>query len=101
MADTNDVNIDRGSKIVAKEGVILREEADKWGLLYDPEKDFNFVINPVSVFIWKRLNGNFTVDEIVDGVKKNFESVTAEVEADVIEFIDALVKSKMGIIVTS
>ena len=53
-----------GGKPVANPLVVLREEFDDWGVLFDPDSGEGYGINPVSIFIWKHLDGKHTLPDI-------------------------------------
>ncbi len=78
MTEEKNSNIDINSVIRPKPGVEIKEEPDRWGLLYDPGRDFCCGINPVSVFIWKELNGHIAIKDITangDVLKDSLEDV--------------------------
>ena len=52
-------------KPVANSLVVLREEFDDWAVLFDPDTGNACGLNPVGVFIWKRLDGRHTVPDIL------------------------------------
>jgi len=90
MADEKKITIKNDSLILAKPGITLQEEADNWGILHNPDTDFSFGINPVSVFIWKQLKSKHTIKQLVNKVRENCANVPDEVEADVIFFVEKL-----------
>jgi SynChlorMet cassette protein ScmD len=90
MTDKDEINITADSVILAKPGIVLQEEADNWGILYNPDNDISFGINPVSVFIWKQIKSERTLKELVTTVYENCTDVSAEVEADIVKFIEEL-----------
>jgi predicted Holliday junction resolvase-like endonuclease len=98
MADEKMIGVQDNSTIIAKSGVIFRQEADRWGLLYDPERDFSFGLNPVSAFIWNRLDEKHTVSDIVIEVKKGFQTDADEVENDVKQFTASLIENELAVI---
>ncbi|MGD0282379.1 MAG: SynChlorMet cassette protein ScmD [Dissulfurispiraceae bacterium] len=53
------------SKPIANQAIVLREEFDDWAILFDPDTSDAYGLNPVSVFIWKCLDGNNTTADIV------------------------------------
>ena len=77
-------------KPIANPTVVLREEFDDWAILFDPDTGKGFGLNPVSVFIWKRLDGEHTVAELIDALRAECDEVPAEVEDDVKKFIQEL-----------
>jgi SynChlorMet cassette protein ScmD len=76
---------------VANPTIVFREEFDDWALLFDPDTGDAFGINPVSAFIWKRLDGKHTNERIVEELREGCNDVPDEVSAHVEEFIDDLV----------
>lgn len=80
-------------KPIANPLIVLREEFDDWAILFDPDSGHAFGLNPVSVFIWQRLDGNHTVADILAEMQDQFQDVPSEAEAHIQEFIEDL-KSK-------
>jgi SynChlorMet cassette protein ScmD len=78
-------------KPVAKYDLVLREEFDDWAILFDPDSGDGFGLNPVSVFVWKRLDGEHTQKQILDDIKQRFDNVPEEAEIHLKEFIQDLV----------
>ncbi len=50
---------------IANPSVVVREESDEWAILFDPDTGKSFGLNPISVFVWKRLDGRHTIRDIV------------------------------------
>lgn len=83
-------------KPLANPVIVLREEADTWALLFDPDTGKSFVLNPVGVFIWQCLNGRHTLKEIAEKLKTVCDDVPKDVEARVQEFIEDLMRIGMA-----
>ncbi len=79
-------------KPVANPLIVLRIEFDDWAILFDPDTGDGFTINPVGVFIWKKLDGTHTIADIIEGLKEECEELPEDVEKDCNEFIEDLVK---------
>ena len=77
-------------KPLANPLIVLREEFDDWAILFDPDTGQAFGINPVSVFIWQRLDGKHTVQDIFTELNATCLDVPEEAEAHIREFIDDL-----------
>ena len=77
---------------IANPTVVLREEFDDWAILFDPDTGGGFSVNPVSVFIWKRLDGKHTAEEILAELRQNCEDVPEDAEAHLDEFVKELVE---------
>ena len=67
--------------------IVLREEFDEWALLFDPDTGHAFSINPIAVFIWKRLDGETAVEAIARGIEQEFEETPDTALTDVREFV--------------
>ena len=78
-------------KPLANPSVVLREEFDDWAILFDPDTGKAFGINPVSVFIWKRLDGRHTAEDILKELKENCDNLPGEADEHIGEFIQELV----------
>jgi len=77
---------------VANPSVILREEFDNWAILFDPDTGDAFGINPVGVFIWKRLDGLRSIRDILKELRKNYENISEKAEEHLKEFIQEIVE---------
>jgi SynChlorMet cassette protein ScmD len=78
------------NKPVAKPQIRFREESDNWVILFDPDSGNSRVLNPISAFIWKLLDGNHTVIDIVEKIRDYYANVPQEAEQQVTEFIEVL-----------
>jgi SynChlorMet cassette protein ScmD len=79
-------------KPIANPLIVLREEFDDWAILFDPDTGDAFGLNPIGVHIWKQLDGNHLVKDILKGVKDKYEDVPEEAASDLKEFIQDLVR---------
>jgi SynChlorMet cassette protein ScmD len=79
------------SQPIASPNIVLREEFDDWAILFDPDSGDAFGLNPVSVLIWKMLDGKSTIRDIIQKIKDNCTDVPAEVNTHTEEFIKSLV----------
>lgn len=80
------------NKPVGKSHIRLREESDNWALLFDPDTGNHRVINPIGVFVWKLLDGNHNLEDIVKEVGDSYNNVPQDVEQHVTQFIEVLVE---------
>lgn len=81
---------------VANPLVVLREEFDDWAILFDPDTGHAFGLNPISVFVWQRLDGKHTIPEIISEMKNTFRDVPLEAENHLREFIDNLLENGLA-----
>ena len=77
-------------KPVANPLIVLREEFDDWAILFDPDSGDGFGINPVGVLIWKSLDGQHTLSDIIAEVEKCCEGVADEAETHVNDFVQSM-----------
>jgi hypothetical protein len=71
--------------------VVLREEDEDGGLLFNPDTNQIKIINTTGLFIWQQCGEARTLDEIVAEVQKGFDEVPSEqVAQDVQEFVDGM-----------
>jgi len=73
-----------------KSSMLLREEFDDWAILFYPDTGNCLGLNPVSVFIWKHLDGNHTSEDILNALQENFEDVPEGTRQHVIDFVQEL-----------
>lgn len=72
---------------VANGMIVFREEFDDWAVLFDPDANRTFGMNPVSAFVWKKLDGKHTLDHILDQLRQVCDDVPAEAP----EHLDAFI----------
>jgi len=77
---------------VANPLVVLREEFDDWAVLFDPDSGEGFGLNPVGVLVWKCLDGQHTIKNILTKVHENCADVPEDVEDHIKELIQDLVE---------
>jgi len=75
---------------VAKSTLLLREEFDDWAILFDPDTGDGIGLNPVSVFIWKRLDGMHTLNDILNELMDNYEDVSQGASQQVSDLVQEL-----------
>jgi len=84
-------SLNAGEKPIANPYVILREEFDDWAVLFNPDTGLGFGLNPTGVYVWKLLNGEHTLDALVEEVHHCTESTPEEATDHLVAFVDALV----------
>ncbi len=83
-------------KPIANPMIVLREEFDDWAILFDPDSGRALGINPVGVFVWKRLDGKHDISDILKELNENCEDVPPEAEEDIKAFIQSLVENGLA-----
>lgn len=79
-------------KPIATQTIVLREEFDDWAILFDPDASDAYGLNPVSVFIWKCLDGKNTIADIVLKMGKECEDMPDDAIDYVKKFLEELVE---------
>jgi SynChlorMet cassette protein ScmD len=83
--------MDLCQKTVANPLLVLREEFDDWAVLFDPETGDGYGLNPVSLFIWKRLDGQHTIQDLNTALCSCCENVPENAEQEIADFVQELV----------
>ena len=77
-------------KPIANPIVVLREEFDDWAILFNPDTAAAVGINPIGVAVWKRMDGNRSLKEIVLEIKDNFEDAPEAALEEITVFVNTL-----------
>ena len=88
--------MDDDNKPIANPLIVLREEFDDWAILFDPDSGEGHGLNPVSVFIWKRLDGEHNIEDIMGELRENCEDMPEDAEERVRAFIQDLVENGLA-----
>jgi SynChlorMet cassette protein ScmD len=81
------------SKPIANPTMVFREEFDDWAVLFDPDSGEAYGLDPVGAFIWKRLDGNHTLTEIIEELRAECEGgLPEEAPGEITTFIEKLQK---------
>ncbi len=81
---------------IANPVVVLREEFDDWAVLFDPDTGDGYAVDPVGAFIWKKLDGSHTAEQIIAELKESCEDVPDEAEEHCRQFIEQLVSQGLA-----
>jgi SynChlorMet cassette protein ScmD len=73
--------------------VVLREEFDDWAVLFNPDTAEAVGINPVGVALWKLMDGERSLEEMVTEIKDHFADVPGTAIEHVTAFIGDLTES--------
>jgi SynChlorMet cassette protein ScmD len=77
---------------IANPLVVLREEFDDWAILFNPETAEAVGINPTGVTIWKLMDGERGVEDIVQAIEQGFRDVPDTAVKEVTTFVDDLAR---------
>ena len=75
--------------------VVLREEFDDWAILFNPDTGRGFGLSPTGVLVWKLLDGERTIDALLEQVREHAESVPDEAGDDLEAFVHALLAERL------
>jgi SynChlorMet cassette protein ScmD len=75
--------------------ILFREEMDGWGILFNPDKDEAFGLNPVAVDIWKRIDGTSSTRRIFEDLKSDYEEIPDSAFDDIAELIKKLAEREV------
>lgn len=92
--NTMDNILNASSCYIINPDVVLREEDEDGGLLFNPDTNQVKVINTSGLFIWKQCDGTKNLKEIAAAVQNAFEDAPADqITEDVNEFIEGMAAS--------
>jgi len=77
-------------KPIANPSVVLREEFDDWAVLFDPDTGDGFALDPVGVYVWKRLDGKHSTEDIVAELRCDCDDVPTEANEHCGKFVEEL-----------
>ena len=83
-------------KPIANPLLVLREEFDDWAILFDPDSGEGYGLNPVSIFVWKCLDGKHTLADIMAELRENCDDMPEDAEERVKAFVDDLLEQGMA-----
>jgi SynChlorMet cassette protein ScmD len=84
------------NKPLANPLIVLREEFDDWAILFDPDTGHAFGLNPVGVFVWQRLDGKHTVQDILSELQESCHGIPGEAPNHIQEFIESLLQKGLA-----
>jgi SynChlorMet cassette protein ScmD len=70
--------------------VVLREEFDDWAILFNPDTAEAVGINPIGVALWKLMDGERSLKDLVEEVNHRFSDVPDSAIEDVSRFVSEL-----------
>jgi len=86
--------ITKETLLLCNPDVVLREEDEDGGLLFNPDTNQVKVVNTTGLFIWKQFKAVNNPGKVAASVLQNFEETTAEVvQADLDEFLNEMIQT--------
>ena len=84
---------------IANSSVVLREEFDDWAILFNPDADLGhngFGLNPTAVYLWKLLDGEHSIDDLLRELGSYAHDVPREAREHLLAFVDDLVAQSLA-----
>jgi len=78
------------TKLVVNPNMVLREEEDGCAILCDPDSGRIRILNLTAVAIWKLIDGQRTLAEVVEALEESFEGLDADAQDQVARFVQSL-----------
>ncbi len=80
------------AKYLRNPDVVLRDQDEDGGLLFNPDTNQILVLNPAAVCIWNACNSPAALSDVLSAVEAEFCQLPDEVDEHIKEFLDAMVK---------
>lgn len=74
-------------RLLADPAWVLREETDSWAILFHPDTGKAHGLDPVGVFVWKRLDGCHTESQILEELRAACPAAPPEASQHLAEFL--------------
>lgn len=78
------------TKPIANPDVIFQEQFDNWAVLFNLDTAGAVALNPTGVVVWKLIDGQRSVADIVTAVEGRFKDAPDTVADDVTSLLDIL-----------
>lgn len=82
-------------KPVANPSAIFQETEDGWAVLVNLDTACSLALNPSGILVWQLIDGQRSVREITDDVKRHFRDTPPSATDDVIALLDILAEEGM------
>ena len=70
--------------------IVLREEADDWGILFDPDTGKSVALNPVAISMFKAMQKTQDINSIISIINEEYEEIPDTLEQDIVDLIETL-----------
>ena len=88
--------MENSRKPVANPSVLLREEFDDWAVLFDSDTTHGFGLSPTGVYLWKLLDGERSIDDLVTALRRDATDVPEEAGEQILAFVKELVQYRLA-----
>ena len=72
--------------------IVLREEFDQWGILFNPDTSAAVSINGMGIDIWKLTDGICRLERIIETIQKEYDQVPDEAIEQIYAFFNELIE---------
>lgn len=72
--------------------VVLREEFDRWAILFNPDTSAAVGINGTGIDIWKWADGARRLGKIAEAIQREYDQVPDDLQEQIYAFADELIK---------
>jgi len=76
--------------------VLLREEFDDWAVLFNPDTGYGFGLNPTGVYLWKLLDGHHSLDDLLEALRRDADTVPQEAGEQIVVFLADLAEQGLA-----
>ena len=70
--------------------IVLREEADEWGILFDPDTGNSVALNPVALTMFKMMRKTQDIERVIEAVREEYDEVPDDIYDDLKELVETL-----------
>jgi SynChlorMet cassette protein ScmD len=88
--------VKNGEKPIANPVVVLREEFDDWAVLFDPDTGNAFGLSPTGVYVWKLLDGEHSIDDMLTAFRGDAHDVPQEAGGHLAAFVEELTRQGLA-----
>jgi len=76
--------------------VVIREEFDDWAVLFDPDTGHGFGLNPVGVYVWKLLDGEHSINDLLAALRRGVPTLQQNAREHIASFVEDLVENGLA-----
>jgi SynChlorMet cassette protein ScmD len=88
--------VSNGEKPIRNPYVVLREEFDDWAVLFNPDTGHGFGLNPTGVYLWKLLDGEHTIDDVLGALQRDADDIPPGADEHLIAFLEQLTEQGLA-----
>jgi hypothetical protein len=77
-------------KAISNPDVVFREGVDKWAVLVNLDNAASIALNPTGVLVWKMIEMEHSIEDIVSTIKHQYKNVPDSVTNDIFSLLHTL-----------